>query len=171
MIPDSLRSGLHPAIVTAIDFALTNIGVCEDPPGSNRGPEIDRWTKEAGAPLGSPWCAIAAWKASKTGGLWVPSQDVASCDEWFYQAERKGLCSKTPVIGARVLYTNGKQVPSGRYAGRPDAVHIGIIERVSPKLLSIEGNTTLGKYDREGYLQTVKEVDASRVLTYVLPGV
>ena len=37
------------------------------------------------------------------------------------------------------------------------------------KLLSIEGNTTLGKYDREGYVQALKRVDERRVLCYIQP--
>lgn len=32
--------------------------VHEEPQGSNRGPEIDRWAANAGVPLGSPWCSL-----------------------------------------------------------------------------------------------------------------
>lgn len=41
----------------ALRRAITNIGVTEDPPGSNRGRLIDQWNTVAGAPLGSFWCA------------------------------------------------------------------------------------------------------------------
>jgi hypothetical protein len=68
-----------------------------------------------------------------------------------------------------VLYTNGKRIESGRYAGRLDAVHIGLVVRIRPRLMSVEGNTTLGKYDRNGDVQTLKEVDANRVLAYIAP--
>ncbi len=156
-------------ITAAIDFALNNVSVCEDPPGSNRGPEIDAWAKEFGSPEGSFWCALAVGKARKTGGLWVPSRDVGSCDEWYLQAEQQGKLLASPCHGAAVLYTNGKLIESGRYAGRKDAVHIGLIVRVNPRLMSVEGNTTLGKYDRNGDVQTLKDVDAKRVLGYVAP--
>jgi hypothetical protein len=169
MIPKSLESQVSANVKAAIDFALLNNGVCEDPPGSNRGPEIDEWTTEFGSPLGSFWCAIAVGKARKVGGLWIPSRDVASCDEWYLEAEQQGLFTKDPCHGAAVLYTNGKPLTDGRYQGRKDAVHIGLVLRMRPVPFSIEGNTTLGKYDRNGYVQTLKEIDLARVLGYVLP--
>jgi hypothetical protein len=156
---------------SALDFALANIGVCEDPVGSNRGPEIDAWAREFGSPLGSYWCALAVAKARKVGGLWVPEFDAGSCDEWVYQARHARVMSQTPVPGAAVVYTNQRRISSGRYNGQLDAVHIGLVERVTPRLLAIEGNTTLGKYDRDGFVMTLKAVDESRVLGYVLPEV
>jgi hypothetical protein len=169
MIPASLDPLMGPKVKAAIDFALLNIGVCEDPVGSNRGPEIDAWANEFGSPLGSFWCALSVGKARKVGGLWIPSRDVGSCDRWYYEAERLGMLSPEPCHGAAVLYTNGKVLTDGPYAGRKDAVHIGLVLRLRPVLQSIEGNTTLGKYDRNGYVQTLKEVEKARVLGYVLP--
>jgi hypothetical protein len=169
MMPASLRALVTDDVAKAVDFALLNIGVCEEPPGSNRGPEIDAWCKEFGSPLGSYWCAISVGKARKEGGLWVPDRDVGSCDEWSLQAERTGRLSRIPEIGSAVLYTNGARIVNGRYAGRLDIVHIGLVMRVVPVLQSVEGNTTLGKYDRNGYTQTHKEVDLKRVAGYVLP--
>jgi hypothetical protein len=153
----------------ALDFALRHVGVCEDPIGSNRGPEIDAWATEFGSPLGSFWCALAVGKARKEGGLWIPSQDVGSCDEWVYQARRGGLLTSEPSPGAAVVYTNQSYIEAGRYAGQLDAVHIGIVLRTSPALLSIEGNTVIGPFDRDGFVQALKEVDRSRVLAYILP--
>jgi hypothetical protein len=157
------------AVVKAINFAQLMVGVCEVPPGSNRGPEIDAWADEFGSPPGSFWCALAVGKARKEGGLWLPTKDVGSCDEWYLQAEKTGRLLREPVHGAAVLYTNGQTIKTGRYAGRKDAVHIGLILRVKPVIMAIEGNTTIGKYDRNGYVQTLKEVDTKRVLGYVAP--
>src|SRR6266853_1913365 len=150
MIPASLIDRLSPFVRCALDFALSNIGVCENPPGSNRGPEIDAWAREFGSPLGSFWCALAVGKARKEGGLWVPAHDVGSCNEWVYQARQAKLVSPTPVPGAAVVYTNNKGFDDGRYLGQLDAVHIGLVLRVEPVRMSIEGNTTLGTYDRNG---------------------
>lgn len=169
MMPASQRALVPDAVAAAIDWALLNVGVCEVPPGSNRGPEIDEWAKEFGSPLGSYWCALSVGKARKAGGLWIPTRDVGSCDEWYLQAERAGKIIAKPVHGAAVLYTNGKVMGPGRYAGRKDANHIGLVNRVSPVLLNIEGNTTLGKYDRNGFIQTMKQVAIERVLCYVAP--
>jgi hypothetical protein len=130
---------------------------------ANRGPEIRE------SPLGSYWCALSVGKARKTGGLWIPSHDVGSCDEWYLEAEQRGKLLTNPCHGAAVLYTNGARIVNGRYAGRLDAVHIGLVVRIRPRLMSVEGNTTLGKYDRNGDVQTLKEVDANRVLAYIAP--
>ena len=170
MIPASLIDQVSASVRCALDFALSNIGVCENPPGSNRGPEIDAWATEFGSPLGSFWCALAVGKARKVGGLWTPSHDVGSCNEWVYQARQATLLSRTPAPGAAVVYTNWKHLPGGPYAAQFDAVHIGLVLRVEPVLMSIEGNTTLGKYDRNGFVQALKEVDQDRVYTYILPG-
>jgi len=153
----------------ALDFALTNIGVSEEPPGSNRGPEIDAWTRELGSPLGSFWCAIAVAKARKEGGLWIPHMMAGTCNEWVYEAEGIGLLLENPVPGAAVVYTNHVRIAGGRYDGQLQAVHVGLVLRDEPVLMSIEGNTTLGRFDRNGYVQTLKEVDRSRVLCYIAP--
>ena len=168
MIPGSLI--VSPGVQKALDFALANIGVCEVPPGSNRGPEIDAWCREFGSPLGSYWCALAVAKARKAGGLWIPSQEVGACNEWLFEASRAGLTSGAPQPGSAVLYGNGALVSDGSYKGQLDAVHIGLVLRVSPALLAIEGNTTLNGESRNGWIQTLKAVDRSRVLTYILPG-
>jgi hypothetical protein len=170
MIPASLVNQVSPAVRAALEFALSNIGVCEHPPGSNRGPEIDAWCTEFGSPLGSFWCAIAVGKARKMGGLWVPSHDVGACNEWVYQAQRAGLVTATPEPGGVVVYTNGKQLADGRYAGQGDAVHVGLVLYVEPMLMAIEGNTTLSRFDRDGHVQTLKEVERGRVLCYIRPG-
>ena len=156
-------------VVAALDFALRHIGVCEDPPGSNRGPEIDAWAKEFGSPLGSYWCALSVGKARKEGGLWIPSSDVGACNEWVLQGTRAGLLTTDPAPGAAVVYTNGQVIAGGRYDGQRDAVHIGLVLRVEPVLLSIEGNTVLGAFDRNGWVQTLKEIDRQRVLCYLSP--
>jgi hypothetical protein len=155
----------------ALDYALLHVGVCEDPVGSNRGPDIDAWANEFDSPLGSYWCALSVGKARKCGELWIPSHDVGACNEWALQATADGVIAKDPEPGAAVVYTNGNRITSGRYAGQMDAVHIGLVLRVEPVLLSIEGNTVLGPFDRNGFVQALKEVDVKRVLKYIGPGI
>ena len=160
-----------PSVSAALEFALLHVGVCEDPVGSNRGPDIDAWATEFGSPLGSYWCALSVGKARKCGGLWIPSHDVGACNEWVMQATADGVIAKDPEPGGAVVYTNGNRITGGRYAGQMDAVHIGLVLRVEPVLLSIEGNTVLGSFDRNGFVQALKEVDVKRVLTYIGPGI
>lgn len=169
MIPESMIATVSDGVRRALDFALTNIGVCEDPPGSNRGPEIDAWAREFGSPPGSFWCALAVARARREGGLWTPEHDAGSCDEWIWQARHASVISHIPVPGAAVVYTNHRRLTGGRYDGQLDAVHMGLVLRITPRLLAIEGNTTLGKYDRNGYVQALKAVDLARVLTFILP--
>jgi hypothetical protein len=167
MIPQNV----NPQVRRALEFALTNIGVCEDPPGSNRSPEIDTWAKEFDSPLGSRWCALAVAKARKEGGLWIPTQFAGSCDEWLHEGKQLGLVSSAPLPGAAVLYTNGATITGGRYDGQPDAVHIGLVLRSTPVLMDIEGNTTLGEFSHNGFVQALKVVDQRRVLAYIAPEV
>lgn len=157
------------AVKATLDYALSKIGVCEDPPGSNRGEDIDAWAKEFGSPVGSYWCALFVGHVRKHGGLWIPDRLVGSCDEWVYQAIRAGKWAKQPVPGAAVIYTNGRKHARGRYAGLLDANHIGLVLRVAPKPLSVEGNTTLDGYSRNGEVVTLKAVALPRVYGYVLP--
>ena len=44
-----------------VEIAERYLHVREQPAGSNRGPEIDRWLKALGSPLGSAWCAAFVW--------------------------------------------------------------------------------------------------------------
>jgi hypothetical protein len=115
------------------------------------------------------WDAFASAYLRLTPELWIPSHDAGSCNEWIFQATRAGLIKNDPEPGAAVVYTNGKKNAGGRYDGQPDAVHMGLVLRVQPVLLSIEGNTILGAFDRNGFVQALKEVDRSRVLSYVAP--
>jgi hypothetical protein len=62
------------------------------------------------------------------------------------------------MIGAAVVY------------GKPgDASHIGVIVRVIPLLLAVEGNTTLDGFSRNGVAVDLKLVNTDRVLGYVYP--
>ncbi|MDE2127977.1 MAG: hypothetical protein KGJ62_15455 [Armatimonadetes bacterium] len=45
------------------------VGIREIPAGSNRGEHIDRWNREVGNPIGSPWCAAFACCAAREAGV------------------------------------------------------------------------------------------------------
>lgn len=51
----------------ALKEAQRHIGVREEPPGSNRGPLIDKWNEGAGVPVGSPYC-----EAFQHTAVWLP---------------------------------------------------------------------------------------------------
>jgi hypothetical protein len=145
-----------------IDAARHHLGVCEDPQGSNRGPEIDAWNLAAGVPLASFWCASFVAAMYRACGAETPSKGRdASCDEWMAMGKRLGSWRAAPSLGAAVLYG----VPG-------DAKHIGIVVRLTPLVLSVEGNTTVegSKIERNGTAVALKIVDKTDpVLGYVVP--
>lgn len=48
---------MKPCRELAVEHAARYVGVREDPDGSNRGPHIDRWNREASGVVGIAWCA------------------------------------------------------------------------------------------------------------------
>jgi hypothetical protein len=162
VVPRSLASwappdtgALHLAIVKR---ALTDVGICEIPPGSNRSGRIDEYVTAVGSPLGSFWCAAAVTAWWREAGAETPPRLAGSCDAWMQWGVATGRWSERAAMGAAVVY------------GRPgDASHIGVVVRTAPLLLAVEGNTTLGGFNRNGVAVALKEVDAGRVLGYVHP--
>lgn len=148
-----------PALNAAIvRRALTDVGLLEMPPGSNRSPRIDEYNRAVGSPVGSYWCASALSAWFRESGARTPPTSAASCDAWLSWATHHGYLSSRPVEGAAVLYG----VPG-------DASHCGVVVRLTPLRLSCEANTSLSRYDRNGIAVTLKEIDTSRVLGYVIP--
>lgn len=155
-------------VVGLLADLIDDVGETESPPGSNRSSFIDAIADEFGSPRGSPWCALLQAHVRKKNGLWYPSHDAGSCDEWVYQAKRAGKWAETPVIGAVVVYTNGRVFTTGRYAGQKDAVHVGGIVSLK-RFKAIEGNTSAGAFDTNGGTCLIKPVHEAKVYGYVLP--
>jgi hypothetical protein len=145
-----------PIALAVAKRALLDIGICETPPGSNRSGRIDEYVEAVGSPLASFWCAaaVAAW--FREAGAMTPPSSAGSCDVWMGWAKLHALWQPTPAIGSAVVY--------GR-AG--DASHIGVVVRVDPLLLAVEGNTALEAYSRNGVAVDLKQVNPARVLGYV----
>lgn len=171
MIPADMRS--EPAHVQQLlEYTSSKMDVCEDPLGSNRSLDIDAWADEFALDRGSYWCGLMVGHTRKHCGIWIPTRhmsDVASCDEWYLQGEQAGLFVREPVVGAAILYTNWTRLAGGRFDGRWDIHHTGTVVRTKPALHAAEGNTTLGKYDRNGIVLALKPVNVPAVLGYILP--
>lgn len=141
------------------------IPILEDPPLSNRSPEIDAMCKRWGVPLGSYWCALLAADVWKDSGAEVPpthgESHPAKCESWRDWALRTGRFSDTPSLGYAVLYGNH---------GHEPAHHIGVaIASIHPIMMDFEGNTSGAGFSRNGELATLKVVDMDRVIGYVSP--
>ena len=153
-------NGNVPALHRAVAVrALQDVGVCEVPLGTNRGPRVDEYVSAAGSPLGSPWCAaaLAAWWR-ECGATTPGKYKDGSCDEWMKWAKDRGQWRSHPQTGYAVVYG----VPG-------DANHVGQVIRTSPLLLSVEGNTSMDRHNREGLIVAAKQIDTKRVLGYIEP--
>jgi CHAP domain len=120
----------------ALAAAQSQVGVAEQPPGSNDGPQIAQYrAATAGSGVG-PWCAyFTSWAAAQAG---VPvgeaGQGFGSVSALYAWGQRTGRA--TPA-GPGVRPNPGDLIVWG---GR----HIGIVESVDPdgSIHTIEGNSS-----------------------------
>jgi hypothetical protein len=113
--------------------AESQVGVTEQPPGSNDGPQIATYrTAVAGAASGEPWCAyFVSWAAAQGGEpIGANGQGLGSVSEitdWASSTGRLLPPTATPAPGDLILFGDR---------------HVGIVESVNPdgSLTTIEGN-------------------------------
>jgi hypothetical protein len=120
----------------ALAAAQAEVGIAEQPPGSNDSPRIAEYrTATAGSAVG-PWCAyFASWAASQAGvPLGEVGQGFGSVDALSAWAQRTG---RAIPAGPGVSPSPGDLIVWG---GR----HIGIVESVDPdgSIHTIEGNSS-----------------------------
>lgn len=140
--------------------AWEDLGIVEEPPGSNRGPQIDTYLRRASVPESLITSGKGWWCAAWAGCMWIDAgaktpRDFGSCDAWLPFLEPKGC---VPQIGDAILY--GKT---------GDAVHIGIVARTAPMLLTIEGNRAFGGASNNGVAVDIGPPNRSDILGYVKP--
>jgi hypothetical protein len=122
----------------ALAAAQSQLGVAEQPPGSNDGPQIAQYRSAvAGSYAGAPWCAyFVSWAAAQAG---APTGDggkgegsVEGIAGW---AQRTGRLTSTPQPGDLILFGTR---------------HVGIVESVNADgtLTTVEGNSSDGVHRR-----------------------
>lgn len=146
-----------------IKFAKRDIGTTENPlpPGKpeNSGTRVLQMLRTAGINGPAYWCAAAVTAWYKSAGAKYPLNGSASCDIWMRWAKQNNLFSKTPVIGAAVLYGSSS-----------DAHHIGIVESINgDRITTIEGNTSGAGFNRNGVGVFRKSANIKKVVGFVLP--
>lgn len=146
---------------TIVLRALRDVGLLELPPGSNRSPTIDTYVTAVGSPIGSYWCAaaVAAWW--RDAGATLPPQAAGATRTWLAWAKLTHRWTPTPLPGRAILYGTD---------GIPD--HIGVVIRIDPLILTVEGNTSFSQYDRNGIGVDCHELTPElvpRVLGYIDP--
>ena len=120
----------------ALAAAQSQVGVSEQPPGSNDGPQIAEYrTATAGSGVG-PWCAyFTSWAAAQAGvPLGEAGQGFGSVSALYGWAQRTGRA--TPA-GPGVQPNPGDLIVWG-------GEHVGIVESVDPdgSIHTIEGNSS-----------------------------
>jgi CHAP domain len=124
-----------PAGQTMLNVARAEVGVTEQPPGSNDSRRIAQFRQAtAGAPGPGPWCAyFVSWAAREAGApLGDAGQGFGRVDDVWAWAER-----------------SGKAIPAGSGPPQPGDLivwdeHIGIVESVGAdgSIKTIEGNSS-----------------------------
>src|SRR5574337_407869 len=140
--------------------ALLDVGLTEEPPGSNRSPAIDGYMTRVGSPVGLSWCAagVAAWWSDACAQ--VPPTEAGAVRAWWAWGLRTGAVVQVPEPGDAVIYAFG----DGR---TPD--HMGVVVRADPRRLTVEANTTFKRQagdEREGIGCTLA-VEAGGVVGYL----
>jgi hypothetical protein len=155
--PNANAAGVRAAQLAIAD---ANARIVEQPLGSNFGGKVTQYLAAAGLRRPAFWCAAAVTYWWRSAGLATPPRGAASCAYWADWAKRTGRFSTTPVIGAAVLYrTRGKQYG-----------HIGVVVAINNgRIVTIEGNTSLQGFSRNGVAVAQKTPNISRISGFVIP--
>jgi hypothetical protein len=146
--------------------SLLDVGILEEPRASNRGPRIDAYLRRAFTPEPIIEAGKGYWCAAAVGAWWMDAgakvpRDHGSCDAWLPYLVPCTLAT---------LATLGQPGDAVLYGKPGDAVHIGILWRLSPQILSCEGNRGLGATStNNGTAVDVHEVTRGDVLGVVRP--
>lgn len=157
---------MKPCRVRALERSKRYVGVKEHPPGTNRGPLIDKWCRWANGLVGYPWCAaFACGMVREACGLIVPDPRRASVGYLEAWAAKVGSLLKSDTRVRRgdwICY---------RFDGDDWPDHIGIVDRVFAvrwrgryaygKVRTVEGNTSAGNDANGGQVQ-VRYRDVTR---------
>jgi hypothetical protein len=133
----------------ALGIAASQVGVMEDPLGSNRGREVDAYLDSVNCPRGSFWCmGFVHWcfmKAAEEKGVANPFPKTAGClDAW----NRVGRAQPARRITAQQALANPGLVRPGLvfildFGG--GAGHTGFVKQsLGGALRTIEGNSNDG---------------------------
>ena len=120
--------------LAALQVAESQVGVTEQPPGSNDGPQIAMYrTATQGAYAGAPWCAyFVSWCANQAGApIGDQGQGLGSVAEITDWARSTGRLTQTPAPGELILF---------------GTEHVGIVKSVNAdgSLTTVEGNASNG---------------------------
>ena len=131
-----------PLLTEAISVALSQVGNMEDPPGSNKGPEVDAYLASVNLDPGQFWCAaFIYWCFQKAAGnlsIANPLVKTGNCmAHWNQTRGRKILTAAAQENPGLLLPGQIFIISHGGTSG-----HTGLIERVEGGFIdTIEGNS------------------------------
>ena len=141
-LPKLVPDGLSDDRIRLLEIAHSYHGVREQPNGSNRSPQIDKWTRwtDARGRKGPPWCAYytsSIWY--ELLGTWPLGGRWGSCYKSTVEARKRDMyVLKDPQPGDQFIMNFGFEG-----TGRPPRGHTGFVASVSADGLlvsTIEGN-------------------------------
>jgi len=148
-------------LAEAVRVAISQVGVMEQPPGSNKGPEVNQYLASVNCPPGLFWCAgFVYWTFNKAAG------NLSIANSVF----------KTAGCLAHWVNTKGKKIPAADATANPSLLspgqifiidhgggngHTGIIEKVENGFIhTIEGNSNpSGSSNGIGVFQLVRKIN------------
>lgn len=138
----------------ALRRAITQLGVCEHPPGTNSGPMVNRYLSSVGLGPGYPWCmAFVHWCYQYVNGFsnGVTLGGYGSVEKFEQWAAANGEIVARPLRADIVCYD---------WEGNGWADHVGIVVKVLAVrwrgaqfvgwVKAIEGNTAVGNDSNGG---------------------
>ncbi len=131
----------------ALELAATNVGVMEEPPGSNRGLEVDQWIRGVGLdPKGAyPWCAALVFHCFHKAAVELKAPNPCPRTGSALGMWLKAKPTQRVYPGSRIRAGMVFVLDLGHGTG-----HVGFVESVGEaKATTIEGNTNDGG-SREG---------------------
>ncbi len=170
----SISDATTPLIATTLRVASREVGVLEDPPGTNRGERVDEYLRSveldpAKGPVGGyPWCAAFVYwcfgRSAKKHDIENPAVKTAGVMNHWKSAEERGakrILTEEVLKDIRLLKPGLIFIIStGGWKG-----HTGLVESYEGgKLVTIEGNTSesgagpdIGVFRRRG--RTLEDIN------------
>jgi hypothetical protein len=148
-------------LAATLAFAATQLDVREQPPGSNRGPQVEEYLRSTGNAPGDPWCAAFVYfcfqRAARELRRTNPVVKTGGVLDHWQRARARGVGT---ITAAEAHMHEGRVRPGQIFVIETGGGfgHTGLIEAVvAGKLVTIEGNTNdggmregIGVFRREG---------------------
>jgi hypothetical protein len=131
-----------PLLTEVLKIALNETGVCEEPPGSNRGFRVEQYLNSVRMNPGNPWCAAFVYFCFELASVRLnranPLVRTAGCLQHWRNTKGLKITAKEAITTPLLLVPGAIFIiDRGRGKG-----HTGIVTGVSSGLIhTIEGNT------------------------------